>query len=103
MKVDRLDAEVLLAHSLGLDRCRSCGRDVTPPPGYAAMLERRAAGEPVAYITGHRGFRHLDLLVDPRVLIPRPETEHLVEAALDLPQGARWSTSARAPAPWPSR
>jgi release factor glutamine methyltransferase len=45
--------------------------------------------EPVAYILGRRGFRHLELAVDPRVLVPRPETEHLVEAALGLPQGAR--------------
>jgi release factor glutamine methyltransferase len=45
--------------------------------------------EPVAYITGVKGFRHIDLHVDGRVLIPRPETETLVEAALDLPRGAR--------------
>ena len=88
MKVDRLDREVLLAHSLGLDRLQIIGRDVTAPPEYAGLLERRAAGEPVAYITGTKGFRNLDLHVDPRVLIPRPETEHLVEAALALPEGA---------------
>ncbi len=87
MNVDRLDAEVLLAHALGVDRLQIVGRDVTPPPGYDALLERRAGGEPVAYITGTKGFRHLDLHVDPRVLIPRPETEHLVEAALELPRG----------------
>jgi release factor glutamine methyltransferase len=53
-------------------------------------VRRRAMGrEPVAYITGVRGFRRLDLHVDGRVLIPRPETETLVEAALDLPRGAR--------------
>jgi release factor glutamine methyltransferase len=45
--------------------------------------------EPVAYILGRRGFRRIELEVDPRVLIPRPETEHVVEAALELPQGAR--------------
>lgn len=89
MTVDRLDAEVLLAHALGTDRLKIVGRDVTPPPEYAAMLERRAAGEPVAYITGTKGFRDLDLHVDPRVLIPRPETEHLVEAALGLPHGVK--------------
>ena len=49
----------------------------------------RVAREPVAYITGTKGFRHLDLAVDGRVLVPRPETETLVEAALDLPPGAR--------------
>ena len=48
---------------------------------------RRTQREPVAYILGTKGFRTIDLLVDPRVLIPRPETEHLVEAALDLPRG----------------
>ena len=50
---------------------------------------RRRDREPVAYILGTKGFRALDLAVDPRVLIPRPETEHLVEAALPLPRGAR--------------
>jgi release factor glutamine methyltransferase len=50
---------------------------------------RRAQREPVAYILGTKGFRTIDLLVDSRVLIPRPETEHLVEAALELPHGAR--------------
>src|SRR3546814_10230550 len=49
---------------------------------YAALLERRAAGEPVAYITGRRGFWSLDLEVTPATLIPRPETELLVELAL---------------------
>jgi release factor glutamine methyltransferase len=56
---------------------------------YRAFVARRAEHEPVAYITGVRAFRHIDLLVDRRVLIPRPETEHVVEAALELPQGAR--------------
>jgi release factor glutamine methyltransferase len=54
--------------------------------GYAA---RRREREPVAYILGAKGFRSIELEVDPRVLIPRPETEHLVEALLDLPRGAR--------------
>jgi len=52
-------------------------------------LERRRAHEPVAYIVGSRAFRRLELAVDPRVLIPRPETELLVEVALELPVGAR--------------
>jgi release factor glutamine methyltransferase len=52
-------------------------------------VRRRVAREPVAYILGRRGFRRLELAVDPRVLIPRPETEHVVEAALELPRGAR--------------
>ena len=50
---------------------------------------RRTQREPVAYILGRKGFRRIELEVDPRVLIPRPETEHVVEAALDLPQGVR--------------
>ncbi len=88
LTVDRLDREVLLAHALGIDRLQLFGRDHEPPPRFEELIERRAKGEPVAYITGTKGFRHLDLHVDPRVLIPRPETEHLVEAALALPEGA---------------
>ncbi|MEP6484858.1 MAG: peptide chain release factor N(5)-glutamine methyltransferase [Rudaea sp.] len=57
---------------------------------YRAMLARRHAGEPIAYITGHREFRSLDLLVTPAVLIPRPDTELLVEIALrHIPQSAK--------------
>ena len=52
-------------------------------------VRRRVAREPVAYILGRKGFRHIELAVDPRVLIPRPETELLVEVALELPDGAR--------------
>lgn len=48
------------------------------------MIKRRLAGEPLQYVVGSWGFRHLDLRIDPRVLIPRPETEHVVEAALQL-------------------
>jgi len=54
-----------------------------------ASLDRRVAREPVAYILGSKGFRHIDLRVDARVLVPRPETELLVEVALELPAGAR--------------
>jgi release factor glutamine methyltransferase len=54
------------------------------------LVQRRAVGhEPVAYLLGTKGFRHIDLAVDPRVLIPRPETELLVEVGLTLPEGAR--------------
>ena len=53
------------------------------------FARRRREREPVAYILGVKGFRHIELQVDRRVLIPRPETEHLVEAALGLPSGAR--------------
>jgi release factor glutamine methyltransferase len=91
----RLDAEVLLAHVLGVDRARLVlDRDRAVEGGsvraFQDAVRRRAVGrEPVAYITGVRGFRRLDLHVDARVLIPRPETETLVEAALELPRGAR--------------
>jgi len=91
----RLDAEVLLAHVLGVDRTALVvDRDlrVEGPAVRAfqnAVRRRSVEREPVAYITGVKGFRHIDLHVDGRVLIPRPETETLVEAALDLPRGAR--------------
>ena len=91
----RLDAEVLLAHALGVDRLvlvTDRDRRVEGPAVRTfqdAVRRRSVAREPVAYITGVKGFRRLDLDVDARVLIPRPETETLVEAALDLPRGAR--------------
>jgi release factor glutamine methyltransferase len=56
---------------------------------FSELVARRAAREPVAYITGVKEFRRISLAVDPRVLIPRPETELLVEVALGLPPGAR--------------
>jgi release factor glutamine methyltransferase len=91
----RLDAEVLLAYVLGTDRLRLAVDRERPVEGPAVRafqdaVRRRAVGrEPVAYITGMRGFRRIDVGVDPRVLIPRPETEELVEAALELPARAR--------------
>jgi release factor glutamine methyltransferase len=91
----RLDAEVLLAHALGVDRLALVTdreRRVEGPAVRAfqdAVRRRSVQREPVAYITGTKGFRHIDIRVDARVLIPRPETETLVEAALDLPRGAR--------------
>jgi release factor glutamine methyltransferase len=91
----RLDAEVLLAHALGVDRARLVLDRDRPVEGPAvrafqdAVRRRAVAREPVAYITGVKGFRRLELHVDRRVLIPRPETETLVEAALDVPRGAR--------------
>jgi release factor glutamine methyltransferase len=84
----RLDAEVLLAHALGVDRTELYLRRPEPPAGFERLIRRRIRREPVAYLTGIRAFRRLELYVDPRVLIPRPETEHLVEAALSLPAGA---------------
>jgi release factor glutamine methyltransferase len=90
----RLDAELLLAHVLGVDRAQLVvrGNEQVGPDDrtrYLALLTRRAKREPIAYILGRKDFRHLTLFVDPRVLIPRPETELLVEAGLTLPQGAR--------------
>jgi release factor glutamine methyltransferase len=94
----RLDAELLLAHVLGVSRERLIvDLDlVLPGPPHPAVrafqnaVRRRAVQrEPVAYIVGFRGFRRLDLVVDSRALIPRPETELLVEVALSLPHGAR--------------
>lgn len=90
----RLDAELLLARVLGTDRAglvmasddEVSGDDRTR---YLALMTRRVKREPIAYITGYRDFRRLTLAVDPRVLIPRPETELLVEVGLGLPFGAR--------------
>jgi release factor glutamine methyltransferase len=90
----RLDAEVLLAAAMGVDRAVlfvDPGRGIEPSAArsFSDWARRRAQREPVAYILGRKGFRRLDLAVDPRVLVPRPETEHVVEAALGLPLGAR--------------
>ena len=88
----RLDAELLLAEALGVERGRLPLQDAVPAAAAARFQElvaRREAREPVAYILGRRAFRDLELHVDRRVLIPRPETELLVEAGLDLPPGAR--------------
>lgn len=83
----RLDAELLLAHVLGVERARLAALDDRPlaaaeDGAYAALLARRAAGEPVAYLLGRRDFWTLTLEVGPGVLVPRPETELLVEIAL---------------------
>jgi release factor glutamine methyltransferase len=88
----RLDAELLLAQALGIDRGRLAARDDAPlgpaaAAAFAALVARRAAGEPVAYLTGRREFWSLTLAVGPGVLVPRPETELLVEWALELLRG----------------
>lgn len=85
----RLDAELLVADALGVDRTRLAlePERPVPPPAARALAERirrRVGREPVAYILGRRGFRDIELAVDPRVLIPRPETELLVEVASEL-------------------
>jgi release factor glutamine methyltransferase len=85
----RLDAELLLANATGWDRAKIAAEpDARLPVGasreFGAMVRRRVRREPVAYILGRRGFRRIELLVDHRVLIPRPETELLVDLALEL-------------------
>lgn len=84
----RLDAQVLLGHVLNVDRASLYTypeRVLTPQQEeqFHLLLERRKRGEPVAYLVGHKEFFGLDFLVDQRVLIPRPETELLVEVALN--------------------
>lgn len=80
----RLDVELLLAHALGLSRTDLLlrQRELCVPGGFAALLDRRLAREPVAYITGQRDFWTISLAVTPDVLIPRPDSETLIEAAV---------------------
>jgi release factor glutamine methyltransferase len=87
-----LDAELLLAHALGVARSRLRSHPEEIPAAdaatrFLALIDRRAAGEPVAYIIGRKGFWTLELSVSPAVLVPRPETELLVERALALDPG----------------
>lgn len=84
----RLDAELLLAQATGWERAKLAAEpDARLPVGasreFAEMVRRRVRREPVAYILGRKGFRRIELLVDRRVLIPRPETELLVDLALE--------------------
>jgi release factor glutamine methyltransferase len=80
----RLDAELLLAEAYGIDRDRLLLKPPTvpPPERFWAMIERRQSGEPVAYITGRRAFWNIELHVGPGVLVPRPDSEVLIESAL---------------------
>jgi release factor glutamine methyltransferase len=85
----RLDAQVLLAHVLQKDRVylyTHFDQPLQPPElaAYRALIQRRLAGEPVAYLVGTKEFRSLELHVDARVLIPRPDTETIVDVALAL-------------------
>ena len=85
----RRDAERLLMHALRLDRAALLARSKDQVAGtgvrdYTHLLERRFAGEPIQYITGETEFYGLPFRVTPDVLIPRPETEHLVEKAIEL-------------------
>ena len=89
VEAPRLDAELLLAEATGRDRAGlaadpDAGVEADAARRFGAMVRRRLAREPVAYILGRKGFRRLELAVDARVLIPRPETELLVEAAVEL-------------------
>jgi release factor glutamine methyltransferase len=89
----RLDAELLVAAVAGVDRERlfiDPGAALGPEDEarLAGLVRRRVAREPVAYILGRRAFRRLELAVDRRVLIPRPESELLVEVALEVASGA---------------
>jgi release factor glutamine methyltransferase len=87
----RVDAEILVAEVLGLARSElyASGRDVSgfEAQRLRALVERRVAREPLAYILGEWGFRHLDLKVDDRALVPRPETEVVVERCLEFMYG----------------
>ncbi len=90
----RLDAELLLADALGTTRTQlhlAPERELTRAESdrFAELLRRRRAREPVAYVLGKRAFRYIELTIDPRVLVPRPESEGLVETGLKLPTGAR--------------
>jgi release factor glutamine methyltransferase len=90
----RLDAELLIADALGVRREQLfLEPDMEVPPAAARVVgeyvRRRNEREPVAYILGKKGFRNIELKVDRRALVPRPESELLVEAALDLPEGSR--------------
>jgi release factor glutamine methyltransferase len=93
--LERLDAQALLAHVLGLPPERSRAwllahdTDLLPPERlarYAELVQRRAAGEPLAYLVGEKEFFGLNLAVTPAVLVPRPDTETLVEWAVELLQ-----------------
>jgi release factor glutamine methyltransferase len=89
VETPRLDAELLLEAATGWERARIAAEPdggVSPPAAreFGDMVRRRLRREPVAYVLGCRGFRDIEVTVDPRVLIPRPETELLVELALEL-------------------
>jgi release factor glutamine methyltransferase len=78
-----LDADLLLAHALGIEREQLLlNPPPDAPPEFAQLIARRLAGEPVAYIVGKRAFWTIELEVTPNVLIPRPDSETLLEAAV---------------------
>lgn len=100
----RLNAELLLMFTLGCDRAYLYAhpeRELTENESrrYDNSLAQRAQGIPTQYITGHQEFWGLDLVVSPAVLIPRPETEHAVEAALEIARAMPNEGGGRTPAP----
>jgi release factor glutamine methyltransferase len=90
----RLDAELLMAEALNIDRDRLLlsPPDKKVPQRFSKMLERRAKGEPVAYITGRRAFWNIDLHVGPGVLVPRPDSEVLIASAIEHFEGTSGPT-----------
>jgi release factor glutamine methyltransferase len=102
----RASAEILLAHILGLSRLDLYLRHdqpLTPEElaRFKTLILRRRLGEPVAYLTGHKEFWSLDFLVTPATLIPRPETEVLVESVLEVCGGGGQGSRTPAPSPTP--
>lgn len=88
IQMPRLDAEVMLSSITGRDRSNLIASPETPltpseSRSFSTAVRRRLRREPVAYILGSKGFRYIELIVDPRVLVPRPESEMLVEFALE--------------------
>ncbi|HUJ30388.1 MAG TPA: peptide chain release factor N(5)-glutamine methyltransferase [Candidatus Acidoferrum sp.] len=101
-----LAAELLLMHTLGRDRAwlyshPESPMDASAAENYFALIARRAAGEPTQYLTGKQEFWGLEFEVNPGVLIPRPETEHIIEVALERlgPRGFRIDPRTGAPTP----
>src|ERR1700704_6097222 len=102
-----MNAELLIMFALDCDRAYLYAhpeRELTPDETrrYDETLARRATGVPAQYITGHQEFWGLDLIVSPAVLIPRPETEHVVEAVLELVSQDDEKQSQRQPAGAPA-
>lgn len=81
----RLDAELLMAHALGTERgpMLLSALELEAPEGFEPLVARRQAGEPIAYITAHRAFWTIELEIGPGVLVPRPDSETLIEAAVE--------------------
>ena len=106
----RLDAELLMAHALGIDRSSMLLRqaELAVPMEFQLLVERRIAHEPVAYIIGRQAFWDLELGVTPDVLIPRADSETLIEAAIEAfsplpPEGGCRAVDTDSPSPSPSR